>query len=263
MKKYLKAILLLSGIIGNTYGSNQITLDENSADSFEKQMQTARSALSTAQPNLVRTLGLTPDKYDQRSPTNAPSPLLAEVVDRIEELRYHTSKYSQRIKSLDLFVDLSNIFDPETANQLKSYNTSIENLNRAKNGWNYLSSMIPALKANKVSAAEKIAIEKILLMRFTDITNTTFGRDYARTQKSLLKEAQQNCLGTVTGITYKNYEGSKQAVVMTPHPLDLTRPKPIVPKGPIVMNGLSWEDIVAEVERTFAHTTASAQRSEK
>ena len=194
MKKHLKTMLLLCGIIGATHGSNHETSDETSANSFsiEKQVCTARSALNTIEPNLNQVLMTYDDCAPSRSVESSP-PLLIKMID-----------------------------------------------------CDYFSSKTKPLKQGTLSNEEQIAIEKILLKKPTRVTNTTSGRDQTRTETSLLKEAQQNCLGKITDIQYKK-TGAKQTVVMTP---STTRQvKQTAPRNATFIGGLSWEEIVAEIER--------------
>ncbi|MBH1989981.1 MAG: hypothetical protein I8H80_02270 [Alphaproteobacteria bacterium] len=205
MKKHLKTMLLLCGIIGATHGSNHETSDENSANSFsiEKQVCTARSALNTIEPNLNQVLSLTYDDCAPSRSVESSPPLLIKMIDR-----------------------------------------------------DYFSSKTKPLKQGTLSKEEQIAIEKILLKKPTRVTNTASGRDQTRTETSLLKEAQQNCLGKITDIQYKK-TGAKQTVVMTP---SATRQvKQTAPKNATFIGGLSWEEIVAEVERIYGTQSTARQ----
>ncbi|QOL20072.1 hypothetical protein [Candidatus Bodocaedibacter vickermanii] len=205
MKKHLKTMLLLCGIIGATHGSNHETSDENSVNSFntEKQVCTARSALNTIELNLNQVLSLTYDDCAPSRSVESSPPLLIKMIDR-----------------------------------------------------DYFSSKTKPLKQGTLSNEEQIAIEKILLKKPTRVTNTASGRDQTRTETSLLKEAQQNCLGKITDIQYKK-TGAKQTVVMTPS--TKRKVNQAAPRGPIVMGGLTWEEIVAEVERIHGSRSTDQQ----
>lgn len=91
------------------------------------------------------------------------------------------------------------------------------------------------------------------------VEDTTSGRNQTRTEESLFKEAKQNCLGKIIDINFKERDGAKQTVTMSP---STTRPpKPVAPRSPIFEGGISWEEIVTEVEGNFMLPQSAAQQS--
>lgn len=244
MKNKLKYLLAMGATLSIANGAPALTSENNNDTAgLTVRVETYRSSLAEIEPNnhtpLIR--------------------ICAEIDRRTQEIDTRVNNLAKLFGEIMLSTNVSH-----RNKRAENILLALKFANAEKN--NYIAQK-EGLKKGTLNAEDRLDLEKRFggrnawdrpVNRFAaEDTTSSLKATPPRTQESLLKEAQQNCLGTITGIHYDARAGALQTVIMSP---STTRPlKPVAPRSPIFGGGLSWEDIVAEVEGDFMLPSSTIQ----
>jgi hypothetical protein len=244
MKNKLKYLLAIGVTLGITNGATALTSENNNDTAgLTVRVETHRRILAEIEPN-----------------NHSPLIRICAELDRcIEGVDIRTNNLKKLCGDIVRGTGLSQ--------QSKKLETILIALTLAKAEKNNYIDKKEGLKKGTLNAEDRLDLEKRFggrnawgrpSNRFAvEDTTSSLNATPPRTQESLLKEAQQSCLGTVIGIHYDAKAGALQTVLMAPSTI---RPqKPAAPRSPIFEGSVSWEDIMAEVERDFMLPPSAAK----